>query len=264
MSSSEAGPAIVVGIDGSKAATQAALWGIDEAVDRDIPLRLVCVVDGVPAGGVEAQQAAARSALYDAYRAVEAVGKQVKIETEILWGKPVTKLIHESRFAPMICVGAMGLNHARSGQGSVAGTLAGAALCPVAVIQGPSGAGGAPEVKRVVVEVDNGAVLRHAFREARLRGVPLRAVSVAPSAAVAAQNAGNRLTTAQLDRRLARWTRLFPDVPVESAVVGGHGCRYLADDASPGQLVVTDSHTAQICNVYNAGSSVMTVRCSNL
>jgi len=33
--------AVVVGIDGSKAAVRAALWAIDDAVDRDIPLRLI-------------------------------------------------------------------------------------------------------------------------------------------------------------------------------------------------------------------------------
>lgn len=37
--------AVVVGIDGSRAATHAALWAVDEAVNRDIPLRLVYVID---------------------------------------------------------------------------------------------------------------------------------------------------------------------------------------------------------------------------
>ena len=34
-------PAVVVGIDGSRSAVGAALWAVDEAVSRDIPLRLV-------------------------------------------------------------------------------------------------------------------------------------------------------------------------------------------------------------------------------
>lgn len=262
--SSESGPAIVVGIDGSKAALHAALWAIDEALDRDIPMRLVYVVDGPQTGGVEERQGVARSALYDAYRAVFASGKPVKIETAIRWGRPVTKLMEESRSAAMICVGSLGLNHAQSGQGSVAGTLAGAALCPVAVIHWPSADTAAPEVRRVVAEVDNGSVLRHAFQEARLRGVPLRAVSVREAHASEAAANGSHSAQAQFDRRLARWTRLYPDVRVEPAIVGGHACRYMADDAGPGQLLVTDSHTAQVCSVYNAGSSVMTVRCSNL
>ena len=35
---------IVVGIDGSKAAIRAALWAVDEAVSRDVPLRLVYAI----------------------------------------------------------------------------------------------------------------------------------------------------------------------------------------------------------------------------
>ena len=34
-------PVVVVGIDGSRSAVDAALWAVDEAVSRDIPLRLV-------------------------------------------------------------------------------------------------------------------------------------------------------------------------------------------------------------------------------
>ena len=45
MQSVETPPSIVVGIDGSEAAMGAALWGIDEALARDIPLRLVYAID---------------------------------------------------------------------------------------------------------------------------------------------------------------------------------------------------------------------------
>ncbi|BDB41101.1 MULTISPECIES: universal stress protein [Mycobacterium] len=259
------GPAVVVGVDGSRAAVHAAVWAVDEAASRDIPLRLVCVVDPMqPAGSsvLDVRQAAARSALYDAYRAVEATGTPVKVETEILWGKPLNKLMAESRSATMICVGSMGINHARCGKGSVAGALAGAALCPVAVIHRAADAA-APQIKRVVAEVDNGAVLRHAFEEARLRGVPLRAISVCPSHEVDTGD-GSPSARAQLDRRLARWTRLYPDVRVESKIVRGHATRYMAEQSEPGQLFVTDTHAAQVCSVYNAGSSVLTVRCGNL
>jgi hypothetical protein len=38
-------PAVVVGVDGSRAAVRAALWAVDEAVSRDIPLRLVYALD---------------------------------------------------------------------------------------------------------------------------------------------------------------------------------------------------------------------------
>lgn len=264
MSTLKSAPSVVVGIDGSKSAIHAARWAVDEAVSRDIPLRLVCVVDPSKAAGSGAIDAAARSALFDAYRAVEATGKPVKIESEILWGKPLNRLLHESRSAVMICVGAIGFDHARFGEGSVAGALAGSSLCPVAVIhRSPDGAA-APEVRCVVAEVDNGVVLRHAFEEARLRSVPLRAIAVQGPRAVSRSDGENRLAQVQLDRRLARWTRLYPDVPVESAIVRGHACRYMADKSAQDQLFVTDSYAAQLCSVYNSGSSVLTVRAGNL
>jgi nucleotide-binding universal stress UspA family protein len=260
-------PAVVVGIDGSRAATQAALWAIEEALNRDIPLRLVYVVDPrEPSGAAnhDGPHCTARAALFDAYRAVDGAGQPVKIETEILSGRPLTKLMEESRSAAMICVGSMGLNHARRGQGSVAAALAGSALCPVAVIQPPSNGTATPLVRGVVAEVDNGLVLRHAFEQARLRGVPLRAVCSHRAETPDDVGDENHVAQAQLSRRLARWTRLYPEVQVEEAIVRGRVCRYMSDTGEPGQLLVTDSHAAQVCSVYNAGCSVLTVRCGNL
>lgn len=37
------GPAVLVGIDGSRSAVRAALWAVDEALHRRLPLRLVHV-----------------------------------------------------------------------------------------------------------------------------------------------------------------------------------------------------------------------------
>lgn len=261
-------PSVVVGIDGSRAATHAALWAVDEAVARDIPLRLVYVVDplGAPAAGSEDDRhGAARAALYAAYQAVDATGKPVKIETDVLWGRPLAKLLQESRSAALVCVGSIGLNHARQIGGTVAAALAELALCPVAVVHRPPGGPATPEVNKVVVQVDNGLVLRHAFDEARLRGVPLRALSAHIAETPDDVGDGNRLAQAQLSRRLARWTPLYPDVPVESAVIRGSIARYLTANADTGQLFVTDTHAANdVTGAYNVGCSVLTVRCGNL
>jgi nucleotide-binding universal stress UspA family protein len=238
-------PAVVVGVDGSKSALYAAVWAVDEAVSRDIPLRLVYVVDPrdpAGAGGHDGPQAAANTALHDARQAAESTGEPVKVETEILWGKPLTKLMEESRYAAMVCVGSIGLNHACRGGGSVAASLATLALCPVAVINRPAGPAATPAVTGIVVGVDNGAVLRHAFEEARLRGVPLGLVS------------GNRSAPAQLGRRIERWTRLYPEVQVDSATSAG-----------PDQLFVVDSHECRdVCGTPAVGCSVLAIRCSNL
>ena len=82
-------PAVVVGIDGSRSAVDAALWAVDEAVSRDIPLRLVYAIDpGRPPEHdprrAARELAAAEIAVRYAYTAVESTDKPVKIEVEIL------------------------------------------------------------------------------------------------------------------------------------------------------------------------------------
>lgn len=79
MSDMKAAPTIVVGVDGSRAATHAAVWAIDEAIERDIPLRLVYAIDSRDARNAhdsDVAYAAARAALFDARAAVEATGRR--------------------------------------------------------------------------------------------------------------------------------------------------------------------------------------------
>ena len=82
---------IVVGIDGSTAAIHAALWAVDEAVSRDVPLRLVCAVEQCNTQDAERDAtartlASAETAIRRATKAIEATGHAVKIETEIAEG----------------------------------------------------------------------------------------------------------------------------------------------------------------------------------
>ena len=86
---------IVVGIDGSQAAIQAAEWAVDEAVSREVPLRLVEVIprQAEPAplasvGNVRMEVEYAETSLRIAAAAVAADGKPVKVETAILRGNP--------------------------------------------------------------------------------------------------------------------------------------------------------------------------------
>ncbi len=259
--------AVVVGVDGSKAAINAACWAVDEAVSRDVPLRLVYVIEPSHPSGTghaEGQLAAARSALYVAGRAAEATGKPVKIETEVLRGKPLTELMEQSRSAAMICVGSVGLKHAHNGVGSVSAALAASALCPVAVIRRPGGQPVSPKVGRVVVQADNRAALHYAFEEARLRQAPLRAISVAAGGRTDDADE-KRLAQAQMSRRIAQWTHSYPDVRVESAIADESLDGYLVANDEPDQLFVTDSRACfDLCGARNAGRSVLAVRSGNL
>ena len=153
----------------------------------------------------------AESSLRAATAAVEANGKPVKIETEILWGSPDTALINESRNASMVCIGSVGIGAVASKMwGSTAATLADKAYCPVAIIRSPhnSPASG-PDWIVVVVEdhADNESVIEHAMNEARLRTAPVLAVGVW-------EEDFGETPYDELDRRIEKWEKHYPDVRV--------------------------------------------------
>lgn len=89
--------AVVVGIDGSRTAVQAALWAVDEAISRDIVLRLLYVIDPGDCTGIgpddgARQLATAQIAVRHAVMAVEAADKAVNVDGEITHGRPIATL----------------------------------------------------------------------------------------------------------------------------------------------------------------------------
>lgn len=252
-------PSIVVGVDGSRGAVRAALWAIDEAVRRDIPLRLLYAIEQPGPEPVDAQEearqlASAELAVRYAANAVEATERPVKVEIEILHGKPIATLVAASRAAAMICVGAVGLKHFDHNRiGSTATALVASAHCPVAVVRG-SDREVTHEPGWVVVELDespdSAAVLQFGVEEARLRGAPLRVLSswqsrytdVHDSHAVAD---GNRMVRAQLDRRLSHWKHRYPDLDARPVAVHGSVLNYLAKHGAEIQLVVVGARNAE-------------------
>ncbi|MBO0864120.1 MAG: universal stress protein, partial [Mycobacterium sp.] len=72
-------PSVVVGIDGSRSAGQAAQWAIDEVVDRDVPLQLVYAIDATEGDHDDAtgEVAAAEHAINDVISAIESTRKPV-------------------------------------------------------------------------------------------------------------------------------------------------------------------------------------------
>lgn len=244
-------PSVVVGIDGSRSALDAALWAIDEAVSRDIPLRLVYAIDPGNTAGADSRDAARRLAAAEtavryAFMAVESTEKPVKIEVEILQERPTRALLEASRWATVLCVGAVGLKNSTQGQvGSTAAALAASAHCQVAIVRCHD-----PHLARqrwVVAEVDdspasNGVLLR-ALEEARLRGARLHVLTTWQSRFTDIHDGhavadGNRLAKAQLDRRLAHWTKRYPELEVRGVAVHGSTLNYIAKNASSIQLLV--------------------------
>lgn len=54
-------PAVVVGVDGSPAASSAAVWAVDEASSRDLPLKLVYVIHPFDADAAADAEAVAQT-----------------------------------------------------------------------------------------------------------------------------------------------------------------------------------------------------------
>ncbi len=245
MRDSGSASSVVVGIDGSRWAIEAALWAVDEAVGRDIPLRLVCAIDTVTAGlGRAAHELAnAETAIRYAVTAVESTGKPAKIEVQIVQRRPVSALLAVSRSAAMICVGSTGLHHATRGRvGSTAAALAASAHCPVAVVHRPATRTRCrPNLVIAVVNrfPDGDAIVERGIEEAMLRAAPLRIMTARlPQSADRRGTDGRHQTSAELSRRLTRWRRRYPDLDIAADGTDCGVLSFLKSNAESVQLVV--------------------------
>jgi nucleotide-binding universal stress UspA family protein len=242
-------PAIVVGIDGSRSAVEAALWAIDEAVDRDLPLRLLYVIEPSRSCGADSQSMArdfvtAEAAVRYASMAVESAERPVKLELEIVHGRCVDALVAASRSAAMICLGALGADGAGGERvGSTPPALVARARCPVAIVRRP------PSRRRekgwVTAVVDHSAaappILAQAVREARLRSAPLRVLTgrvadTLTGADTLLENA--RLAEAELEDALTYWRVRYPEVDIQAVTVSGSPLDYLARQADSVEMIV--------------------------
>ncbi|OSC24430.1 universal stress protein [Mycobacterium vulneris] len=227
---------VVVGIDGSQAGVNAAKWAVDEAITRQLPLRLVHVAGRRGSRSTSAQPSdweveAGETALYQAEVAVHGMGKPVEVETVLLSGDPEQVLIDESLDAALVCVGTDQRRWAVDKLlGATEAALASRAHCPVAIIRtSPDGTPARPGVIAVVLndEPDNEEVIHQAMEEGRRRNATVR----------------------QIDRRLNSWIRRYPDVPVQ-IVAAGTGSRSSENRSSAIELAVVGradaSHIADL------------------
>lgn len=186
-------PPVVVGVDGSHAALNAARWAVTEALSRWTTLRLMYAQDGPDDGFPEGGPA--HRALDAAYSLVTASAPTLEVQTISVRGCAERVLIEESKNASLVCIGADGRNG--SAVGPIAASLSQHAQCSVAIIrEHDDGAG----VISVVLDdsPDNDAVVHQAMAEARLRHAMVR----------------------QIDRRTNSWIRRFPDVRVQTVAAG--------------------------------------------
>jgi nucleotide-binding universal stress UspA family protein len=215
---------VVVGVDGSQAAVNAARWASEEAVTRRIPLRLVHVVRRKEAHSASTEASdweveRGEAALDQAEAAVQATEESVEVETILLSGDPEQVLLDESQDADLIC---LGTDRRGWAEGKLLGTteaaLATRAHCPVAIIRtNPDGTPAEPGVIAVVLNDDpaNDEVVHYAMEEGRRRHATVR----------------------QIDRRVTSWVRRYPDVPVQ-VVAAGAGTRLSEKHGSAIELAV--------------------------
>ena len=231
---------VVVGTDGSRSAMRAALWAVDEAIDRSVPLRFVYATEFPDT--VHAQ-----CAIRDAVAAIAATDKPVKVESKVVQDRPIAALLAESRSAAMVCVGSTGLQHAMHGHiGSTASALANSAHCPVAVVPITSDPAPSGAVLAVIDEAHpNRAVLQLAIREARLRGAQLQVMTAWSHHGDGLPDVDNCTcgTWHGSNGDLAPWLRGNPDVDISPIARHGGVVNYLAHSlrtAEPVQIVVAD------------------------
>jgi nucleotide-binding universal stress UspA family protein len=227
---------VVVGIDGSQAALDAATWAVAEAVSRGVPLRLVHVSPATHARRPPGEDhpwdvERAETALYRAEMTINDTGKPVQVETAIRRGRPDCVLIDESRAAALVCVGSEGKGPcARMPLGSTAAALTKHAHCPVAIVR----TGGAPQTDSGWIaavqndEPDNDAVVHRAMEEGRLRRAPVLLIDT------------------RLDSRIRR----YPDVRVQTVAARQGTTRRDENRSDSIQLAVVGSadaeHVAQL------------------
>ncbi len=234
---------ILVGIDGSSAAIVAALWGIDEAITRGAPLRLISVVKPTHESPEEYERdfAHAEKSLLQARLAVEATGKAVTIETDVPRGPAGSVLLDASSEAEMICVGCVGIGRfARSIVGSTATELAEKAHCPVAVLRTGSDRP-PPDINWIVVRMTdapgNDAIVNYAAAEAKLRRAPMLVLGGRPEELTEHADGA-------FERRVAEWRRHYPEVRVYPITTKDAIASYLSANDERVQLAVISGEEA--------------------
>ncbi|EGX55628.1 hypothetical protein SZN_31954 [Streptomyces zinciresistens K42] len=248
---------LVVGVDGSDGCLRAVDWAADEAVRRDLPLRLVYgslwehYAGTAPPVGRQpfSERMLAEHLVASAAERAARRAPALSVGTDIVPADPVDALLHEAGNAFALVTGERGRGELKGMLlGSVSVAVAGRAHCPVIVVRGEdSGLAGVHE--RILFgagdEAASAQAVPFAFAEAAARGCALDAVRAwrcpahegAGRATDAARECEERAAAA-LDALLAEAVAANPDVPVRRITVGGPAHHVLVEQSAAADLVV--------------------------
>ncbi len=253
---------VSAGVDGSEESRAAAHWAAQEAVVRQVPLRLVHAVDWlldpvVPGPDRQDAEQWADRALTDTSEELHRRHPQLEITTCSLKGRPAAALAAEAADAGLLVLGSRGLGGL---VGFIIGSVAMSTLVatdtPVVLVRvadGPDGpddpgTGSNPEVV-VGVDIHEACdpVLDFAFEEAERRSCPLVVVhgwslppvfSYAPALDPGVQKEMADGLGTTLREVLSPWERKYPRLAVDARVVIGQPAIQILDAASGAALVV--------------------------
>jgi nucleotide-binding universal stress UspA family protein len=229
---------VVVGFDGSASSEAALSWAIDDALRRQLPLRVVHVESAA------AQNDSAGRELVDAHvrRAIDA---GVRAEAVVQAGDPTQVLLEQARDAALVVVGAIGrAGPQRLRLGTVADRLIQRAGCPVVVTpESRNVPAGGPVVVGLDATGGSSRALAFAFEEAALSGLSLITVTAQPDADLSPAPesgppdlGGTRIDTHDHDLQMLQ--HAYPSVIVSSRVAPGGAVRILLEQGRDADLLV--------------------------
>lgn len=248
---------VVVGVDGSEAATAAVHWASSEAALRQRTLRIVhgtntAARPGVPPAVSEALARHGQDCLDSARAAARHIAAALPVETELSGAAPARLLIDESATAEMTVIGWTGEGSALTHLGSTVLAVASSGHGKIVVVRG-AGAGGRRE-RPVVVGIDGTAVsnaaVGAAFAEAALRRVPLVAIHTRHDLrthwfAGMPETIDDPAIATEMDTRvtewLAEWAPKYPEVEVSRKMYLAGPDLHLLHWSESAQLVVVGS-----------------------
>jgi nucleotide-binding universal stress UspA family protein len=229
---------VVAGVDGSQYAVTAAQWAAAEAGRRRVPLRLVAINDD------PARAEYVDKALQDATELCRA-RTESEVTAEVIHGHPIEELLRCGEHARLVVLGNRGQGRfAGALLGSVSGTVATQAACPVVVIRGTPATTGP-----VVVGVDGSPAslqaLRCGFEAAALRGTEVVAVQAWHEEGLLSvplvpedREKVQREIAQSLTEQVAGCREKYPSVAARTIAQHGHPVVTLKDAARDAQLLV--------------------------
>ncbi|MEV0386748.1 universal stress protein [Nonomuraea sp. NPDC050643] len=267
--------AIVVGADGSDAATAAVEWAADDATRAAASLHIVHVVDRSPyeiarfsiPGQADAIALSARNVLTDAEAVARKRQPGIDVTSELMEGAAAAVLRGQAGNAGAIVIGGTGLGGFPGAVlGSVSAHVAGHAHGPVVIVRSDPGI----THGEIVIGLDDyhagEPALAYAFEQAMLRASMLRVIYAwqPPAHAHIAESVHDldEIHAAQCRiaaRILLGWRQRYPQVRVVEDVQQNHPVHALTSASEKSDLVIVGSQGRGAIGTVMLGSVALGV-----